>query len=133
MKPFALDPKMLTMAGVFYPTGHMFVMFPTQEDATAAGQALQEDGYAHAAMLLSPENVLEHVVRTVGSADDPLPSAGTEADTVRKYADLASSGQWALMIPAPETDDTERAMSVIRRYPFSYGQKYRALVIEDLE
>ena len=30
MKPFVLQPKMLTMGGVFYPTGYMFVMFPTR-------------------------------------------------------------------------------------------------------
>lgn len=31
MKTFALNPKMLTLTGVFYPTGYAFIMFP--EDA----------------------------------------------------------------------------------------------------
>ena len=28
MKPFAMQSRMLTMRGVFYPTGYMFVMLP---------------------------------------------------------------------------------------------------------
>ena len=45
MKPFSLEPNMLTMRGVFYPTGHMFVMFPTEKDAREAEHALEADGY----------------------------------------------------------------------------------------
>ena len=45
MKPFVLDSSMTTMAGVFYPTGHMFVMFPTREDAQQAAQALLDGGH----------------------------------------------------------------------------------------
>jgi hypothetical protein len=133
MKPFSLEPSMVTMGGVFYPTGYMFVVFPSRDDAAGAGDALRASGFAEPAMLLSPEDVLQHVVRTVGNADAPLPSAGTEADTVRKYADYASKGHWALMVHAPSAEDTERVMAVFRKYPFAYGQKYRHLVIEDLE
>ena len=28
MKAFTLHPKMLSLQGVFYPTGHAFIMFP---------------------------------------------------------------------------------------------------------
>ncbi len=37
MRQFALEPRMLTMRGVFYPTGYMFVMLPRLEEAAAAG------------------------------------------------------------------------------------------------
>jgi hypothetical protein len=40
MKPFELDAHMLTLAGVFYPTGYIFVMFPTEKDARDAEHAL---------------------------------------------------------------------------------------------
>lgn len=36
MKPFQLESSMLTMRGVFYPTGYMVLMFPTGQDARAA-------------------------------------------------------------------------------------------------
>ena len=66
------------------------------------------------------------------SPGTPLPSAGTEADTVRQFAQLASQGHHALLIHAPSHDETEHVMGVLKGMPISYGQKYRHLVIEDL-
>ena len=133
MKPFSLEPNMLTMRGVFYPTGHMFVMFPTEKDARDAEHALEADGYSGESIsLLTPEDIQKKIARTVGNADMPLPSAGTEADTVRHFAQLASQGHHALMIHAPSADETEHVMSVLKNSPISYAQKYRHLVIEDL-
>lgn len=133
MKPFELEPSMLTMRGVFYPTGYMFIMFPTEKEARDAEHALQEDGYSGESIsLLTPQDIQEKVARTVGSADIPLPSAGTEADTVRHFAELASQGHHALMIHAPTAKETEHIMEVLKNFNISYGQKYRHLVIEDL-
>jgi hypothetical protein len=38
-----------------------------------------------------------------------------------------------LMVKAPSDKDSERMMSIVRKLPFSYGQKYHMLAIEDLE
>ena len=133
MKPFALEPNMLTMGGVFYPTGHMFLMFPSRDDAQKAGQALLDVGYTGESIsLVTPEMIHEQITRTVGNADIPLPSAGTEGDTVRRFAELASQGHHALMIHAPKAEATERIMELLKTHPVSYAQKYRHLVIEDL-
>ena len=134
MKEFTLEPNMLTMRGVFYPTGYMFLMFPTEKDARDAELALEDDGYTGESIsLLTPDMIQEKIARTVGSADMPLPSAGTEADTVRRFAELASQGHHALMIHAPKANETEHIMQVLRHSKISYAQKYRHLVIEDLE
>lgn len=133
MKAFELASNMLTMRGVFYPTGYMFVMFPGEADARAAERALEESGNTGEwSSLLTPDDILQKIARTVGNADIPLPSAGTEADTVRQFAQLASQGHHALMILAPSAEQTERIMAVLRKFPVSYAQKYRHLVIEDL-
>ena len=133
MKHFELEPHMLTMRGVFYPTGYMVVMLPSEHDALAAERKLEEDGLmGEKVSLLSPEVIQEKIARTVGSSDIPLPSAGTEADTVRRFAELASQGHYALMIHAPSGGETEHIMAVLKDFPLSYGQKYRQLVIEDL-
>ena len=133
MKPFALEPNMLTLGGVFYPTGHMFVMFPTEQDARDAERLLEDDGYTGESIsLLTPLDIQEKIARTVGSADMPLPSAGTEADTVRHFAQLASQGHHALLIHAPKAMETEHIMEVLKHSKISYAQKYRHLVIEDL-
>jgi hypothetical protein len=133
MKSFELDHHMLTMRGVFYPTGYMFVMFPSEKDARDAERALEDSGYSGEEIsLVTPAQIQEKIARTVGNADMPLPSAGTEADTVRRYAELAGQGHHALLIHAPKHDQSDHVMEVLKDSPISYGQKYRHLVIEDL-
>jgi hypothetical protein len=133
MKPFHLDPSMTTIRGVFYPTGYMVLMFPTEQDARAAEQKLEDNGLdGDEVSLVSPQMWQEDIARTVGNADIPLPSAGTEADTVRRFAELASKGHWALMIHAPSAKESDRVMELLKGCNMSYGQKYRHLVIEDL-
>lgn len=134
MKPFQLESKMLTMRGVFYPTGYVFAMFPTLEDAEKVDLALQgRDTDEHENLLLTPEDVMGKVVSTVGGADAPLPSAGSEAEMARKYAEFASKGHYALMIHAPTEEDGEQVMKAVRSAPFSIAEKYRKLVIQDME
>ena len=134
MKPFVLESDMLTMGGVFYPTGYMFLMFPTENEARDAERILGEDGVSgEAVSLLTPQDIQEKLARTVGNADIPLPSAGTEADTVRQYADLASQGHYALLVHAPSGKDSDHVMELLKNSNMSFGQKYRSLVIEDLE
>ncbi|TWO67710.1 RNA-binding protein [Caenimonas sedimenti] len=134
MKPFHIEPGMLTMRGVFYPTGYMILMFPGEQDARNAMQKLVDDGIDEGEVsLVSPQMFQEEVARTVGNADIPLPSAGTEADTVRKFTELASQGHFALMIHAPSAKESDRVMALLEGTNMSYGQKYRHLVIEDLE
>jgi hypothetical protein len=133
MQAFELDPSMLTMAGVFYPTGYVFAMFPTEADARRVGEGIEQAGLSEKPVfLLDPQTTLQKVVRTVGSADIPLPSAGTEADTVRRYAELAAKGHWALLVHAPSAKDTEAVMKIAREAPVAFAEKYRMLVIEDL-
>ena len=133
MKHFELEPHMVTMRGVFYPTGYLVVMLPSEQDARAAESKLEESGLSgEKVSLLAPGVIQEKIARTVGTADIPLPSAGTEADTVRRFAELAGLGHYGLLIHAPSGAETEQVMDVLRAFPLSYGQKYRQLVIEDL-
>jgi hypothetical protein len=133
MKPFHLEPNMLTMRGVFYPTGHMVLMFPSEQDARDAERLLEDDGYSgEAVSLLTPTLIQQELARTIGSTDMPMPSAGTEADTVRRIVELASQGHHGLMIHAPTAAESDHIMNVLKHAKISYGQKYRHLVIEDL-
>jgi hypothetical protein len=133
MKPFALDSSMTTMGGVFYPTGYVFLMVPTRDAAGKAAQALLDGGVEdNDISLVTPEMIQEKIARTVGNADIPLPSAGTEGDTVRRFAELASRGHHALMVHAPKAEQSDRVMDLLKGHEISYAQKYRKLVIEDL-
>lgn len=132
MKHFELEPGMLTLRGVFYPTGHLFLMFPTEADARQAERALEDNGHSgeHISMLTPAD--IEKVAAAPGGAETPLPSPGTELETARKFAELGRQGHHALLIHAPSHDETEHIMQVLKDHPVSYGQKYRHLVIEDL-
>jgi len=133
MKNFELTKDMLSMTGQFYPTGHIVMMLPDANAAQAAGRALVDAGIADGDIsLITPELMMSQIVRTVGNSDVPLPSAGTEADTVRRFAQYASQGHYALLVKAPDNEDSERVMAALRGHPVSHAQKYRMLVIEDL-
>lgn len=133
MKPFHLEPSMVTMRGVFYPTGYMVLMFPSERAARDAERLLEDGGFnGEQVSLVTPEVFQQEIARTVGDADIPLPSAGTEADTVRRFTELASLGHHALVVHAPTAKETDRAMELLKDAKISYGQKYRHLVIQDL-
>ena len=132
MRAFHLESGMKTMRGVFYPTGWMVLMFPGEQQAREAGRKLAGNGFAdEALMLVSPQDVRGDLLDAVGD-DDLLPSAGTEGDTVRRFAELAAQGHYGLMVHAPHQEDSDRVMALLKDAPISYGQKYRTLVIEDL-
>ncbi|HSV52855.1 MAG TPA: RNA-binding protein [Burkholderiaceae bacterium] len=134
MKPFTLQSRMLTMRGVFYPTGYIFVMLPKVEHAEKIAHDLHASGYEsqEEMMLLTPEQILDNIGRTVRHDDNPLPSVGTEGATVHEYEQLALQGHCAVMIHAPSAEATQRVMDVVHTVPFSIAEKYRRLVIEDM-
>ena len=84
-------------------------------------------------MMLTPAVILREIGKIDGESQVALPSVGTEGATVHRYIEFASEGHHALMIKSPSDAHTERVMSVVRELPFSYGQKYHMLAIEDLE
>ena len=133
MKPFALQSRMLTRRGVFYPTGYMVVMMPRLEDAERLDHALESSGYhGHDVMLVPPATMLQQIGATVSHDLDTLPSVGTEAATVHEYERRARHGEFAVMIHAPTRQDSDAVMDVVHTMPFSSATRYRPLVIEDL-
>ena len=134
MKTIQITSHMFTMSNVFYPNGYTFVMFPNAQDAEQVAKELNTklaDGGE--LMLLSPEMVM----RDIGKLDSEesqshMPSIGTEAATVAKYINLAKQGHHAVMVRVHSDAETEQVMQAVRKVPFSYGQRYHILAIEDL-
>ena len=132
MQAFHLERRMMSLAGDFYPTGHLFVMFPDDARARRAEELLARDGYdCGSAYLLTPRDVLD-VFHLFDHRDIALPSVGTEEETVRHFAELAQKGHHALLIPVRSAHDCERVMEDLRDAGVSYAVRYRRLVIEDL-
>jgi len=133
MQQFKLSRDMISMTGQFYPTGHILMMLPDAAAAEAAGRALMDAGISAADIsLITPEAMLRDIVRTVGSSDMPLPSVGTEADTVRRFSHYAAQGNHALLVRAPDDAESDRVMEALKGHPVLHAQRYRKLVIEDL-
>lgn len=134
MKSFELDSHMLTIRGVFYPTGHILAMLPDREQAERAAQAVAHEGISGDDIsLLAPDVILGPIARTVGSADTPLPSPGTEAETVRQLVRHAAQGEWGVLVHSPKTEACDRVMKALKGLPVTMAERYRQLVIEDLE
>jgi len=132
MKSFVPDPKMFTLSGVFYPTGYVFAMFPTVEDARDGERRLVHAGCEEQTLsLLTPADIHEKIAAGF-EHEGALPSPGTEAATARHYEELALKGHYALLIPASKQEDAEKVMQALRGARISFAQRYRHLVIEDL-
>jgi hypothetical protein len=134
MKHFILQPNMRSsIGGAFYPTGYSMVMFPSAEDANRIGHRLIEKGMSgDEVYLLPPATVLEEISPTAKDTDNPLPSAGTDAATVRAYTKLAYKGHTGLLVRTKDEAAANRLMELVRTVPYSIAQRYRTLVIEDL-
>ena len=133
MRTFTLSRDMLNMRGQFYPTGHIVAMFPTEQAAREAAKDLGRAGCAEDDILwIPPETFMQEVIRTVGNADIPLPSPGSEADTTRRFAELAAQGHFGIMIKSPDHAHSEGVLQALQGHAPSYAQKYRMLVIEDI-
>ena len=135
MKTFSLAAGMTNMRGVFYPTGHMVLMFPTERDARHACELLRKDGVSDDDLCLcGPQEFERQITGATDEEDDDvlLPSVGTESDTARRFRQLAHQGHYALMVHASAGMSSEHVLELLRDSRISYGQRYRQLVIEDL-
>jgi hypothetical protein len=134
MKTFSIDAAMTNMRGVFYPTGHMVLMFPTERDARRACELLRNDGVSEDDLCVArPDEFERQISDAIDEYDDVLlPSVGTEVETARRFRYLAHQGHHPLIVHASAALGSDHVLQVLRDLPISYGQRYRYLVIEDL-
>jgi hypothetical protein len=134
MKTFEITAHMFTMSDVFYPNGYAFLMFPNGQDAEQVAQELSTSLADNAELLLlKPQAVLRDIGKLAAEeSQSDIPSIGTEAATVLKYINLARQGHHALMVRVHSDAQAEQVMQAVRKVPFSYGQRYHLLAIEDL-
>ncbi|NNU42600.1 hypothetical protein [Ramlibacter montanisoli] len=134
MKPFSME-RMRNMRGVFYPTGHIVLMFPTEADARHACELLRHDGVKEDDLCMAkPEEFERQIIGSTDEEDDDmlLPSVGTESETARHFRQLAHEGHHALIVHASAKLRSEHVLDLLHDTHISYGQRYRFLVIEDL-
>lgn len=132
MKPLVLDSTMTNLGGVFYPTGHVFALFPDEDCVRHAASALQAAGHKGSIAYASPETIMEDIVHTLGTADAPLPSVGAEGDMVRRIADLAGTGYHGALVEMTGKDNADAVVAAIAPAGAAAAFHYRTFIIEDL-
>lgn len=131
MTPFSLDSSMTSMGGVFYPTGQVFAMVPSDDVAHAAAEALHALGYAGAVRHATPEAILADIVPTLGVEQQELSAVGMEGEIVQRIGALAQQGQHGLLV-ALGRDDAHEVADVLNAYGATAAFHYHELVIEEL-
>jgi hypothetical protein len=132
MKLLVLDSTMTNLGGVFYPTGHVFALFPDEDCVRQAATALQNAGHKGTPAYASPDFILQEIVHTLGTADAPLPSVGAEGDMVRRIADLAGKGYHGMLVSMADKDTPEALVEAITPQGAVTAFYYRTFIIEDL-
>lgn len=134
MKHFNLTRDMTNVRGVFYPTGYMVLMFPTQEDARHACELLRKDGVSEDDLCIATPQEFETQLTGATDEDDDvlLPSVGTEGETAQHFRQLAHDGHHALIVHASAKLTSGHVVDLLKDTHISFGQRYRFLVIEDL-
>ncbi|MNY30368.1 hypothetical protein D3C86_1644740 [compost metagenome] len=119
------------MGGVFYPTGHVFAMVPSDDVAHAAADALDALGYDGAVRHAAPDAILSDIVPTLGVEENELQSVGLEGEIVKRIGELAQQGQHGLLVTLGR-DDAHEVAEVLNAYGATAAFHYRELVIEEL-
>lgn len=123
----------MTQFGIFYPVGYLVAGFRREADARQVQQELMTGGYDQQDCLLYTAAEVSEMAAENLENSGFLATLGRSDEAVRKHLTAAEKGASFLLIYAPSSVETGRAMNVIRRVPFTFVHRYHRLVIEELE
>jgi hypothetical protein len=119
--------------GMFYPRGYLAVAFREAGDAMEVRHALIESGYQpEDAQIVSPETVADGATRSLASVKPIVRMLGCEQDVLTAHAELAKQGYTFMLIYGPSALDTERAMTVVRRFHYGLAHKFERFAVHQL-
>ncbi len=111
MKPLVIDSTLTQAGGMFYPTGHVFALFPDEgcvRQVAAELEALPNTGETAYAR---PEIILQDLVRSEGAAGGTLPTTGLEGEHLRRMGALARQGHHGLLITVSDAEADTQALA----------------------
>jgi hypothetical protein len=118
---------------MFYPRGYLAVAFRLAGDARQVRHALIESGYQpEDAQIVPPESVVEGTTRSLASVKPIVRLLGCEQDVLAAHAELARRGYTFMLIYGPSSLDTERAMTVVRRFDYGLAHKFERFAVHEL-
>ena len=125
------DPSHFTVAGAYYPTGHVFAMFDTLDRAQACRDQLSAAAGIGAAQMVTAEAVISAFAEPVESLET-MPSVGRERQFMRRYFELAQDGKCALLIDMAQSPNAAAVEDALSAHDALLAYHYRHLVIEEL-
>lgn len=118
--------------GVFSPTGSVVMVFPDENSAEQARQALLQNGFAAEDVThYGHDDLTQEFGKSEQHADDPV-QIGQDVEKVQLYLEFAKEGCGFLLVHAPKDEATQRAMNVARRYGLKFAEKYNRLTLQEL-
>ena len=132
MKPLLVTSAMTSMNGVFYPTGHVFALFASQQAAQQAAAALQAAAHQGSLAYADPEGIRREITHTADDDITSLPSVGADSDIVRRIDDLARHGYHGVLIEVHDKDAIENVQHQLAQAQAAAAFYYRTFIIEEL-
>ena len=88
--------------GVFAPVGHVIVSFPTQQDMSAAADAMRDAGFADEHITRYTSDQMREQVDIDLAKASPIANLGQEINLARAHGELADQGYSFLVVKAKE-------------------------------
>ncbi len=130
MASFQADPGHFTVGGAYYPTGKVFAMFNSADEAHAAVARAAKVAKVGEVRYLPPEAIVQAFAERTESVGG-MPSVGREDQFMLRYVELAKEGKAGVLIDmqGASVDDVGAALAAAGAVLAYY---YRTLVIEEL-
>jgi hypothetical protein len=130
MSHFTADASHFTLGGAYYPTDHVFAMFPDISAAQAAARRLTGVPGIGRGVVAAPADILQAFASRAAEVGG-APSVGREDQFMLRFVELARAGRAGLLIEVAKSDVAALGAALTAsRAELAYH--YRALVIEEL-
>ena len=124
--------RFATSFGVFSPTGHVVMVFPTGGDAERARQLLFNNGFALEDVThYNKDEVMAELKKSEKQSESPV-QIGQEVAKVDEYLVFAKQGCGFLVLHAPEDEAAKRAVAIVKPLGLKFAEKYNRLTMEKL-
>ena len=118
--------------GVFMPTGHVVISFPTPDDMAVAMRDLRERGLGEEAMTTYTAQEMQDQSRRDLEGATALASLGQDLNLVKAHLELAEAGYHFLVVEAGDDGLLEDVKQAARAHRAERAQSYGRFTIEEL-
>lgn len=127
-----VEPQHPRSFGVFKPTGHVVISFPSAEQAGLAMQRLQAIGLGDDAVLHYTDTEMLRQIDDDRQQASPLASMGQELNLVLAHQALAERGYHWLVVRASDDALARQVADLARGCGAERAQAYGRFIIEEL-